>query len=69
MRDEPKEANMTQYAILPALKALAVRIVDSVYNLSLAASIAFLFLVFIAAILAMAIWGRALDLPDFHRSM
>ena len=60
---------MTQYAILPALKALGVRIVNSVSNLSLAASIAFLLLIFIVAILAMAIWGRVLDLPDFHRSM
>ena len=36
---------------------------------SLAASIAFVFLVFIGAILAMAIWGRVIELPEFHRSM
>jgi hypothetical protein len=68
-RDDPKEANMTQYAFVPALKALGLRIVNSVYNVSLAASIAFVFLVFIAAILAMAIWGRVIELPEFHRSI
>jgi len=60
---------MTEYAFLPALKALGLRIVNSVYNVSLAASIAFVFLVFIAAILAMAIWWRVIELPEFHRSM
>jgi len=68
-RDDPKEANMTQYAFSPVLKALGLRIVNSVYNVSLAASIAFVFLVFIAVILAMAIWGRVIELPEFHRSM
>ena len=68
-RDDPKETNMTEYAFLPALKALGLRIVNSVYNVSLAASIAFVFLVFIAAILAMAIWWRVIELPEFHRSM
>ena len=60
---------MTQYAFLPVLKAFGLRIVNSVYNVSLAASIAVVFLFFIAAILAMAIWGRVIDLPEFHRSM
>ena len=69
LRAEPKEAIMTSYAFLPALKALSLRFVNSAYNVSLAASIAFVFLVFITSILAMAVWGRVIELPDFHRSI
>jgi predicted PurR-regulated permease PerM len=68
-RAELKEAIMTSYAFLPAVKALSLRIVNTAYNVSFAASIAFVFLVLIASTLAMAVWGRIIELPDFHRSM
>lgn len=57
---------MTGHAVRDAFKAYGMKIVDSVYNASVYSIIAYSALLFLFAIIGMAIYLKLIYVPAFH---
>ena len=54
------------YAMIDMLKAYGLKVIESLYRASVASVLAFCALVFLMAIIAMALHLRAIDVHQFH---
>lgn len=57
---------MTEPAVRNAFKTYGLKVVDSVYNASVYSVIAYSALLFLFAIIGMAIYFKLIYVPEFH---
>lgn len=57
---------MTGYAVRDVFKTCSLKVVDSVYNASVYSIIAYCALLFLFAIIGVAIYLKVIYVPEFH---